>query len=119
MRVIIAGSRGFFDWRLLCKKVGTILKNIPQEEIVIITGGANGADKLGKKYADLMGYRHEEYLADWTAHNRKAGVIRNREMAEEADALICFWDGESRGSKDMISVAEKKGLKTRVIMYKN
>lgn len=118
MRVIIAGSRSFFKWILLDKKVGAILKNIPPEEIVIITGGANGADKLGKKYANLMGYRHEEYLADWTL-GPKAGPIRNREMLKEADALIAFWDGESRGTKDMIEIAKKKGLKVRVIMYKD
>ena len=118
MRVIVAGSRDFFKWILLCEKLGKILKNIPQEEIVIISGGANGADKLGEKYANLMGYRCEVYKADWSL-GPKAGPLRNREMSEEADALIAFWDGQSRGTKDMIEVAKAKGLKIRVIMYKN
>jgi hypothetical protein len=119
MRVIVAGSRDFFKWILLCEKLGKILKNIPQEEIVIISGGANGADKLGEKYASLMGYRCEVYKADWDKYKGRAGILRNRDMSEEADALIAFWDGQSRGTKDMIEVAKAKGLKVRVIMYKN
>jgi hypothetical protein len=66
-----------------------------------------------------MGYRCEVYKADFKTYGKAGGPIRNREMAEEADALIAFWDGQSRGTKDMIEVAKKKGLKVRVIMYKN
>ena len=38
-------------------------------------------------------------------------------MSEYADALIAFWDGESRGTKHMIDIVTEKGLKTRIIRY--
>ena len=36
-------------------------------------------------------------------------------MADKADALICFWDGRSKGSQNMIIEANKRRLKTNVI----
>ena len=50
------------------------------------------------------------YRADWETHGRAAGPIRNRKMAENASALIALWDGASRGTKNMIETAQKKGL---------
>lgn len=38
-------------------------------------------------------------------------------MAQNADALVAFWDGKSRGTKHMIDLADKYGLKVRVIKY--
>lgn len=35
-------------------------------------------------------------------------------MADYADALIAIWDGESRGTANMIEEAEKRGLKVFV-----
>lgn len=32
-------------------------------------------------------------------------------MAENADALIAIWDGSSRGTKHMIDIGVKNGLK--------
>ena len=44
-------------------------------------------------------------------------MIRNKEMAENAEALIAFWDGESKGTKAMIEIAKNKNLKVRIINY--
>ena len=38
-------------------------------------------------------------------------------MAEVADALIAFWDGQSRGTKSMIDLAKRKGLQLAVVRY--
>jgi hypothetical protein len=38
-------------------------------------------------------------------------------MADNADGLIAFWDGKSKGTKHMIDIATKGGLKVRVISY--
>ena len=46
-----------------------------------------------------------------------AGYLRNKQMAEYADALIAFWDGESKGTKHMIDLAKKNGLKVRIVNY--
>ena len=58
-----------------------------------------------------------EFPADWDKHGKSAGYKRNLEMAENADALIAFWDGESRGTKHMIDIAKEKNLLTRIIRY--
>jgi len=48
---------------------------------------------------------------------KAAGFIRNAEMAEYADALIAFWDGRSKGTKHMIDLAKKHGLKVKIQFY--
>lgn len=116
MKVIIAGGRDFDNFRLLSTKVNSILCEITSD-IEIVCGCAKGADDLGRKYAKNLGYKIKEFPADWDAHGKFAGVKRNREMAEYADALIAFWDGKSKGTKNMIEEAKKRGLKVRVIKY--
>lgn len=58
-----------------------------------------------------------EFPADWNAHGKAAGPIRNQQMAQEADVLIAFWDGKSRGTKDMIEKATRAGLDMHVYRY--
>ena len=114
-KVIIAGGRDFNDYKLLKQKADFILQN--QTEIEIVSGAARGADKLGERYAKEKGYSISSHPADWDKYGKSAGYIRNKEMAEYADALIAFWDGKSKGTKHMIDLAEKQGLKNKVVKY--
>ncbi len=117
-RVIIAGGRDFNDYALLKDKCDSILANrIPSHHIIIVSGAARGADSLGEKYAAERGFAVERFPADWVRDGKAAGVIRNAQMADNADALIAFWDGTSRGTKHMIDTALAKGLAVRVIKY--
>lgn len=115
MKVIIAGGRDFNHLQALCDNCDKILSN--QTNIEVVSGTAKGADTLGEVYADLRGYDVTKFPADWDKYGKGAGYIRNKEMAEYADALIAFWDGKSRGTKNMIDLARGKGLKVRVIRY--
>lgn len=115
-RVIIAGSRSFNDYKYLKHCVDILLKNI-HEEIVIVCGKARGADSLGERYAKENGYTVRYFPADWNRFGKSAGCIRNEEMAQNADALIAFWDGKSRGTKNMIKLAHKYGLQLRIKYY--
>ena len=115
MKVIIAGGRDFEDYYLLCQKVEKILSR--QDEVEIVSGTAKGADKLGELYAHEHGHQIKRFPADWGSFGKKAGYIRNEEMAEYADALIAFWNGESKGTKHMIDIANNNELKVRVITY--
>ena len=56
-------------------------------------------------------------FADWGLHGRRAGYIRNEDMAEYADACIVFWDGKSPGSRHMIEIAKKAKLPLRIVRY--
>lgn len=118
-RVIIAGSRDFSDYDLLKTKLDYFLSKKVADgyKIVIVSGAAKGADKLGERYAKERGYYIDSYPADWDRYGKRAGYLRNVEMANAADALIAFWDGVSKGTKHMIDIAESKQLLKRVVYY--
>lgn len=119
-RVIIAGGRDFYNYELLKAKCDSILSSkAATRRIIVVSGAAKGADKLGEEYAHEHGYTVEQYPADWNTHGKAAGPIRNAQMANSADALIAFWDGQSRGTQSMINIARAKGLPVRVIRYSN
>lgn len=113
-RVIIAGGRDFDDFRFLCKKCMAKLQN--KTEVVIVSGTAKGADQLGEKFAKFIGYEIKQFPANWEL-GLIAGMLRNREMAEYADALIAFWDGKSKGTKNMIEEAQKRNLQVAIYYY--
>ena len=117
MRLIIAGGREFNDYELLKEKVDYLLRHKKGETIEIVSGKARGADSLGERYAKDNGYTVKEFPADWNTHKKSAGYIRNQEMANYATHCICFWDGESKGTKHMIDIAKKENLSLRVIRY--
>ena len=117
-RVIIAGGREFQDYALLKEKCEYYLQNkLQSDNVIIVSGHASGADSLGERFAQEHGLQIELHPADWAKHGRAAGPIRNEEMASVADALIAFWDGQSRGTKNMIDQAREKGLKIAIIKY--
>lgn len=117
-KIIIAGGRDFMDYNLLKEKVNKILQEKKvTHKIVIISGCARGADTLGLCYASENAFDVEEYPAEWDKYGKKAGYMRNVEMAENADALIAFWDGKSKGTKHMIDIATERNLPIRVIRY--
>ena len=63
------------------------------------------------------GYELQSHPADWDKYGKSAGYRRNKEMAEVADACICFWDGQSKGTKHMIDIATDMGLKVKIVNY--
>lgn len=115
-RVIIAGSRQFNNYSHLKNAMDYLLSNI-SDDITIVCGMARGADMLGERYAKEMGYGIDYFPADWDKFGKAAGYLRNEEMADNADALVAFWDGKSRGTKNMIDIARRHNLKVRIEMY--
>ena len=118
-RVIIAGTRSFNDYELLRDSCNNLLSEKQRTHtVVVISGTARGADQMGERYARERGFQLRRFPADWEQYGKSAGHIRNAKMADNADALIAFWDGESKGTKNMIDNARRKGLAVRVIQYK-
>lgn len=114
MRTIIAGSRtatigDVLNAMKFCPFTGDIS--------VVISGKAKGADLGGKKWAERNHIPFEEYPADWNTHGKSAGYIRNTLMAKNGEALIAVWDGMSKGTKNMINLARKAGLKVYVHVF--
>jgi len=115
MKIIIAGGRNFNNYEMLCCVCDYMLQN--QTIVEIVSGTAGGADSLGERYAEERQYPIKRFPANWTGLGKAAGFIRNAEMAEYADALIAFWDGRSKGTKHMIDLAKKHGLKVKIQFY--
>ena len=128
LRVIIAGSRDFDDFPKLMNSSNGILSEIINKrddlgKVRIINGTARGADKLGEQFAKIAGYELSKFPADWDRLGKRAGYVRNAEMAKFAveddnyGVLIAFWDGRSKGTKHMIDLAEKYGLEAHVVRF--
>ena len=128
LRAIIAGSRDFDDFPKLMNSSIEILSEISKkrddlDRIRIISGTARGADKLGEQYAKIAHYELSKFPADWDGLGKRAGYIRNAEMAKFAvedgnyGVLIAFWDGQSRGTKHMIDLAKRYGLEVHVVNF--
>lgn len=117
-KVIIAGSRGFSNYKLLREQCNKFLREKRKtSNIIIVSGHARGADTLGEKYAQDEGFALEIYPAQWKKLGKQAGYRRNEQMAEVADALIAFWDGSSKGTKHMIDIMNEKNLLVRIVEY--
>lgn len=113
LKVIVAGSRHFTDYTAVKSALDYYLSN--QKEVEIVSGCAQGADSLGEQYARENGLPVKRFPADWETYGRAAGPIRNKQMAEYADALVLFWNGSSPGSKNMLENAKKMNIKIREI----
>ena len=113
MNIIIAGSRDFDDYRLLKKTVSDYIEENQvnnTQQIRVISGGAKGADRLGECYAFDNGYSVIRFQALW-------GVYGKFASESGSGTLIAFWDGESRGTKNMIDTARRYGLHVIVVEY--
>ena len=125
IRVIIAGGRKFDDYEKLSSSMDSWfkLKKFKKDDIItIVCGCADGADLLGKRYAEEKGYKVELMPANWKILGKCAGILRNGEMAKFAESgdkgfLVVFWDGKSRGTKNMIDTAIQHKLPVQIFSY--
>ena len=119
IKVIIAGTRDFNDYAFLKKNVDYFLQGINpnNEKIEIVSGNARGADKLGERYAKEHNLPVKLFPANWDKYGKRAGYLRNQEMANYSDVLIAFSDEKSKGTKHMIDIAKKQDLTVIVVGY--
>lgn len=118
-RIIIAGGRDFDNYDQLCAFMDQYCldSDLGPDNTDFISGAARGADWLGELWAINRGYKVMLFPANWTDHGKSAGYIRNKQMADEATALVAFWDGSGKGTGNMIWVATKAGLKVHIERY--
>lgn len=108
LKIVIAGPRDFYDYDLVASSLVNILPK-DRSKIQIVEGGATGVDRIARDFAIANKIEYKEFQADWSL-GRKAGPIRNEQMARYADMLIAF-DAHTRGTASMIRYATKEGLK--------
>ena len=111
MRTIIAGCR-----TAMREQTFAAIEACPFKSKITVTlcGGAGGGDTWGRVWANSQGIPIEDHPAQWSRFGRRAGNIRNIEMARAADALIAVWDGQSPGTAHMIAIAQEYGLRVFV-----
>ena len=114
-RWIIAGAR-----KIRRGDIEEILRQIEEyarlygRPDLVISGGATGADEVGEQWAEAVGIPVERHPADWSAHGKAAGPIRNQAMAERGTHLLAFPGPKSRGTYDVVRKARAAGLEVLV-----
>lgn len=116
MKLVIAGSRDFFDRSLVdCHMLQWI--ETYWKPTLIISGGAVGADSLGIDWAKDNGIPYDKMRPEYKKYPPKvAPIMRNKRMAAVGDGLLLFWNGVSRGSANMLDEMKKLGKPVLVII---
>ena len=102
MKVAVIGSRSFNDYEKLKDTLSKI------DITLIVSGGADGADKLSEQYASEKNIPTKIFLPDWEKHGKSAGFLRNTDIINEAELVVAFWDNQSNGTRDSINKAHKQ-----------
>lgn len=107
--IIVSGSRTIQDYELV---KGAIESSPWFGEIVHVhVGDARGVDTLTIRWCRENGITYTVFYADWDEWGRQAGPIRNQEMIDEGgEGVVLVWDGKSKGSASMKSLATKAKL---------
>lgn len=95
MKVAIIGSNGFDDYNLLC----TTLEPYKSKIHLIIFGL-----RLGSKYAEHKAIRCVKYVID-------------KDIVNQSDCVIAFWDGISKGTNNLLNLCEKYNKPYKVIYF--
>lgn len=118
--LLVCGSRSFDDYNLLRNKLNYYLQN--KKNIVIVSGGAKGADSLAEKYAKERGCEIKIFIANWDKYGKRAGYIRNEKMFKyiaqfPEHGCVAFWDGNSRGTMHDINIAKAMKVPIKIVKY--
>lgn len=114
MKLAIVGSRNADPTKrkqlMMASIVNSILDGGRVDEFV--SGGAGGVDYMAEQVASdwhQLGERAKlvVFKADWDAHGRAAGPIRNTQIVTYCHKVIAFWDFKSKGTRDTINKAVK------------
>ena len=115
MNLAVIGSRGFNNYNLLKESILTILGNYP--DLTIVSGGAEGADKLAERFAKEYNLKTIILKPDWKKHGRSAGFVRNTDIWNNSTMGIGFWDGKSSGTAHSFKLAKKQNKQLIMINY--
>ncbi len=118
---LVVGSRTFEDYELMKNKLDYFLSN-HGKKVVIVSGGAKGADSLAKRYAKDKGFEYVEFPADWENLGKTAGYIRNEQMHKYISkaakrGVVAFWDGESKGTAHNFTLAKRYSNPIKTVIF--
>lgn len=110
-KILVCGGREYNNRENVFATLDEI-KDSMEIPIHIISGAARGADALAAEWARLNNTELSEFPADWDAHGKSAGPIRNQKMLQEGkpDLVLAFPGG--RGTQHMLRIAKFAGVST-------
>ena len=119
MRVLVCGSRDYSNEM----RVRTVLDwyfSKHGEELIVIEGGAPGADTFAMSWAADKGVDLFHFPAKWDVYQKRAGFIRNKRMLEvgRPDLVVAFFtdpSNPSRGTSMMLDIATRAGVRTKIV----
>src|SRR5690554_4793856 len=117
-KLIVAGGRDYWDY----ERMHAVLFDVAEQAghdtaISIVSGMARGADRVAYEIAKAENIKCYEFPADWNQYGKRAGYLRNTQMAEFADGLLAFWNKSSRGTAHMIQCMERLGKPVHIVYY--
>lgn len=111
MRILITGSRHWFNREAIEKALIGWTDGFSREEITIVHGGASGADRIAAQIARDWDVCQDVFVPDWRTHGPAAGPMRNQEMVDAgADVCLAFPFDDSRGTFDCMRRARIAGI---------
>lgn len=111
MRILVTGSRDWDDRATIYRALEEARGDTPHDQMVLVEGGATGADSIALAYAESMDWGIEEHRAKWPVYGRRAGIIRNVEMVDAgADICLAFIKDNSPGATHCAGYAEATGI---------
>ena len=108
MKVAIIGSRHVKNPKVILKK---IVEELPAECTEIVSGGAEGTDKLAEKFAMENNFKFTEISSE-------SPLEKSQKLADYADCLIAFWDCTSKGTAVIISTFTKVSKHVKIVCLK-
>lgn len=109
-RILVCGGRDFADSSTVWGELDALQRQARHECMVVIQGGAAGADAIAREWCQARYVRYHNYPAHWNLHGRAAGPIRNQLMIDHGrpDLVLAFEGG--RGTADMMRRAKAAGI---------
>jgi len=109
MKIAIVGSRSI-------KKIDLSMLAIDPEADEILTGGAFGVDRCAEEYAEKNQIKIKVFVPEYEIYGRAAPIVRNKEIVDNSDTVIAYWDGISKGTLSVIEYAKKRKVTLKIIM---
>ena len=108
MKLLIVRSRNIKNFSLS--------EHVSKEATLIISGGADGVDRLAEEYADAHRISKLILRPNYAKYGKAAPLKRNEEMVALADAVLVVWDGSSKGTKYTADFAKKKNKPLKLLV---
>jgi hypothetical protein len=114
LKIAIVGSRGYPN----LDEVHNYVVNNFEHGDVLVSGGARGVDAAAERTAQELHLETLIFLPDWNTYGKSAGFIRNQDIIKNADRVVAFWDGKSRGTQHSMNLAKQYNKPLEVIQPK-